>query len=198
MTTPMRRQRSRAALYEGGIVRTYRASVEAPAEALAIRDGRILAVGSRDEVRKAAGRDPVVFDLGGATLMPGLIDTHPHLFHFGAIAHPLVDLSDARSHDDIVDRLPTKAAAVARVQWLTATPVGEPSGVLSGSVNNYYTGEPYMDALLAMIPLIQPEAIVVDRDIFSCALEDVAAAQVLRTVVGGGCVYDAGVVGASS
>ncbi|MGD8719126.1 MAG: amidohydrolase [Candidatus Zixiibacteriota bacterium] len=50
------------------------------AEALAVRDGNILAVGSRDEVMKAAGAEAEVRDLGGKTLMPGFFDAHSHLF----------------------------------------------------------------------------------------------------------------------
>ncbi|MFN7165253.1 MAG: amidohydrolase [Hyphomonas sp.] len=49
------------------------------AEAVAIRGGRILAVGSKAEVTKAAGRGAAVRDLGGATLVPGFIDAHGHL-----------------------------------------------------------------------------------------------------------------------
>lgn len=48
------------------------------AQALAIRDGRILAVGSNDDVRKAAGTDAKVVDLGGRTVIPGLMDSHIH------------------------------------------------------------------------------------------------------------------------
>ncbi|MEQ9506704.1 MAG: amidohydrolase [Hyphomonas sp.] len=49
------------------------------AEAVAIRDGRILAVGSVEDVTRAAGPDALMRDLGGATLVPGFIDAHGHL-----------------------------------------------------------------------------------------------------------------------
>lgn len=48
------------------------------AEAVAVRDGRILAVGTRAEVTRAAGAGASQRDLGGATLAPGFIDTHGH------------------------------------------------------------------------------------------------------------------------
>ncbi|MDT9086429.1 imidazolonepropionase-like domain-containing protein, partial [Escherichia coli] len=48
------------------------------AEAVAVRDGRILAVGSREDVSRAAGTGASLRDLGGATLAPGFIDTHGH------------------------------------------------------------------------------------------------------------------------
>lgn len=50
----------------------------AQAEAVAVRDGRILAVGTRAEVSHAAGAGASERDLGGATLVPGFIDTHGH------------------------------------------------------------------------------------------------------------------------
>lgn len=48
------------------------------AEAVAVRDGRILAVGTREEVNRAAGAGASLRDLGGAALAPGFIDTHGH------------------------------------------------------------------------------------------------------------------------
>ena len=97
------------------------------ADALVIVDGRVVAIGSEAELRSRAGRDPAVVDLRGATVMPGFVDTHPHLFHFGVLAAPLVDITDAQ------DRTPTSSrASRARPQttpdgeWIMTTPVGEP------------------------------------------------------------------------
>ena len=97
-----------------------------PAEAVAVRAGRILATGAAADVRARAGGDARVVDLGGATVLPGLIDTHPHLMHFGAFAEPLVDIADARSHDDVVERIRARAAETPAGEWVMATPVGEP------------------------------------------------------------------------
>ncbi len=49
------------------------------AEALAIRDGKILAVGSRAEVQAIAGRNSKVRDMKGKTMLPGFIDAHGHI-----------------------------------------------------------------------------------------------------------------------
>ena len=51
------------------------------AEAVAIQDGRILAVGAQDEVLQAAGKDAELVDLGGKTLMPSFIDAHGHFMN---------------------------------------------------------------------------------------------------------------------
>lgn len=49
------------------------------AEALAIREGRIVAVGDRRDVMRWKGRKTTMLDLGGHTLLPGFIDAHGHL-----------------------------------------------------------------------------------------------------------------------
>jgi predicted amidohydrolase YtcJ len=52
------------------------------AEAVAIRDGKILAVGSEQEVRAAAPEADVI-DAGGRRLIPGLMDSHIHVIRGG-------------------------------------------------------------------------------------------------------------------
>src|SRR5919109_774209 len=51
-------------------------------EALAIRDGRVLAAGSRADVERLAGPATKRIDAGGRTVVPGLIDTHAHLHEY--------------------------------------------------------------------------------------------------------------------
>ena len=53
------------------------------AEALAVKDGRILIVGAEDAVLQHRGRDTEVVDLGGGALLPGFIDAHSHLVGHG-------------------------------------------------------------------------------------------------------------------
>ncbi|MGY1581337.1 amidohydrolase [Streptomyces sp. MN13] len=48
------------------------------ADAVAVRDGRIAAVGDHDDVRDWRGPGTEVVDLGGACLVPGLVDGHSH------------------------------------------------------------------------------------------------------------------------
>ena len=65
-------------IYVGGTILTME-DVRPQAEAVAVRDGRILAVGERRAVEKAAGPGARRVDLKGRTLMPGFIDSHSHL-----------------------------------------------------------------------------------------------------------------------
>ncbi|MFB3070017.1 MAG: hypothetical protein ACE1ZF_04945, partial [Gemmatimonadales bacterium] len=55
------------------------------AEAIALRGGRILAVGSEDEVFAAVGADVDRMDLTGAFVTPGFIDGHTHFNRAGAL-----------------------------------------------------------------------------------------------------------------
>ena len=52
-------------------------------EAVAVADGKILAVGSADEVMRQRGPATVVIDAGGRTVIPGLNDSHLHLIRGG-------------------------------------------------------------------------------------------------------------------
>ena len=77
----------------------------------------------------------------GATILSGLVDTHPHLMHFGTFAEPLVDIADARSHDDIVERIRARAADTPAGEWIMTTPVGEPHYFLRRSWRNLAEGQ---------------------------------------------------------
>lgn len=70
------------AIYTGGDIVTVN-ELQPEAEAIAVKDGRILAVGYRDEVMKLKGEKTLVTDLAGSTLAPGFIDPHGHVFNTG-------------------------------------------------------------------------------------------------------------------
>jgi len=65
-------------IFFGGSVVTIDAR-DTIAEAVAVRDGRIAAVGKRDDILALAGPGTVLTDLAGRALLPGLIDAHGHL-----------------------------------------------------------------------------------------------------------------------
>ncbi len=69
-------------VYSGGDILTMAGAEPAYAEAVAVRDGKILAVGTRAEVVKAAGAGAAQVDLAGRTLLPGFIDGHSHLLNY--------------------------------------------------------------------------------------------------------------------
>lgn len=225
-----------AMLYRNGRILTME-SGEPVHDALGTRDGRVIAVGALADVRAALGAGSQEIDLRGASLMPGIVDTHPHVIHFGVIEGAAVDIMDAVSHDDIVGRIAARTSTVPKGEWIMTTPVGEPhyflrrgwrdlregrlpdrqvldraapdhpvwiqawapvipnviafnsaglaklgitretpdqvehvwiekdahgdpTGILRGSVTNYYTGDAFMDRLLLQLPLMQPDKLV--------------------------------------
>ncbi|MFB6146792.1 MAG: amidohydrolase [Halobacteriaceae archaeon] len=74
------------------------------AEAVAVRDGRIVRLGSAHEIGFLTGVETRVVDLGGRVLLPGFVDAHTHLPRVGRFeVH--ADLRDASGVDDVVRRL---------------------------------------------------------------------------------------------
>ncbi|OGT85164.1 MAG: hypothetical protein A3H91_05335 [Gammaproteobacteria bacterium RIFCSPLOWO2_02_FULL_61_13] len=99
--------------------------VSAQQEALVIEGGRIVALGTLADMQTVAGPGAECLNTQGATVLPGLVDTHPHAMHFAAMALPLVDLSDARNHDEIVARIAARARTTPKGEWILCSPVGE-------------------------------------------------------------------------
>ncbi|HHX0955872.1 TPA: amidohydrolase [Pseudomonas aeruginosa] len=84
--------------------RIFTANPQQPfAEALAVEDGRILAVGDEAGLRALADGDSQVVDLGGKRLMPGLIDTHSHAV-FGGLELAGADMGNEQVGLDELER----------------------------------------------------------------------------------------------
>jgi predicted amidohydrolase YtcJ len=82
------------------------------AEAVAVKENKIIGVGTSNDMQKLAGEDTRLMDLKGATVLPGINDAHCHLNGFGLERPPLtLDLGypKIRSIEDL------KAAAAARI-----------------------------------------------------------------------------------
>jgi hypothetical protein len=89
------------------------------AEAVAVKDGRFLAVGSDADVRHLARAGTEVVDLGGKTVLPGLIDAHTHGAYSGKINFLQVDL-DVPTLAELQERLRKKAASLPKGAWIRA------------------------------------------------------------------------------
>ena len=87
------------------------------AEALAVRDDRIAAVGSSAAVRKLAGSARVV-DAGGKLVVPGFIDSHVH-FVDGGFRLSSVQLRDAKTPAEFIARIKAFAATAPKGAWIT-------------------------------------------------------------------------------
>lgn len=112
-------------IYTGGDIITVN-ELQPNAEAVAVRGEKIAAVGYRDEVMKLRGPNTKVIDLGGKTMIPGLIDAHGHVFLTGlqALSANLLPPPDGEGADiaSLQRLLKNWAArnpqAIAKVGWI--------------------------------------------------------------------------------
>ena len=94
------------------------------AQAVAVRDRKIVAVGTSDQMDGYIGKDTKVVDLGGKTLIPGFYDAHSHFSMTGANLKYEADLNSPpigkiNSIDEIVELLKKKQAELGKEAWLT-------------------------------------------------------------------------------
>ena len=86
-------------------------------EAVAIANGRILSVGSDEEIRAYKGPNTEVVDLRGRLVVPGLADSHVHFIQ-GGFQLLAVNLKDAHSEEEFVRRIADKASTLPPGRWM--------------------------------------------------------------------------------
>jgi predicted amidohydrolase YtcJ len=91
-------------------------------EAMAIRDGRIFAVGTNADIVKLAGQGTEQINLGGKTVLPGLIDSHVH-----AAAASMYEfeqrIPDMESVEDVLAYVRARARTTDPGRWITLSQV---------------------------------------------------------------------------
>ncbi|MGF3523242.1 MAG: amidohydrolase, partial [Candidatus Bathyarchaeia archaeon] len=87
------------------------------AEAVAIKGGRILKVGSNDEVKPLIGKATCVINLNGKTVLPGFIDTHVHVVDFARLLMWL-DVTNVASIVELQQRLKERLSKSAPHKWI--------------------------------------------------------------------------------
>jgi predicted amidohydrolase YtcJ len=91
------------------------------AEAMAVSGREVLAVGSDAEITACAGERTRVLDLGGKTILPGLIDVHTHAIDWAkAILRDEIDANfpKVRTVADIVEEVSQRAEAAEPGEWI--------------------------------------------------------------------------------
>src|SRR5579863_87827 len=86
--------------------------------AAAVRDGKLAALGSNAEVRKLAAKNTRVIDLGGRTVIPGLIDSHMHAIRAALSFSTEVNWIGARSLKEALGRITEAAHVMKPGSWL--------------------------------------------------------------------------------
>jgi len=87
------------------------------AEAVATQGREILFVGSNDDAMKFKGESTRVIDLAGATVIPGLVDSHTHIFGLGALLDQ-VNLVDVATEEAAVALIVERAKSVPPGEWI--------------------------------------------------------------------------------
>jgi hypothetical protein len=113
-------------VYFGGDILTMEGDSAQYAEAVVVREGRILFVGSKEQALQFASENPEQIDLKGQTLLPGFIDAHGHLYMAGiqALAANLLPAPDGRGNDiasliEVANKWKAdNSAIIAKTGWI--------------------------------------------------------------------------------
>jgi predicted amidohydrolase YtcJ len=88
------------------------------AEALAVRDGKIVAVSRSADIRALAGAGTRVIDLAGRTVIPGLVDSHMHAIRAALFYATEVNWIGAQSIPEAMARIKAAAQRAKPNQWI--------------------------------------------------------------------------------
>ncbi|WP_101341840.1 amidohydrolase [Cereibacter azotoformans] len=121
LPTWSRAQTAPARIFSGGTILTVDAAFS-EAEAIAIRGDRIIAVGSIQDVRAAAGEDAVEVDLAGRTMLPGFIEPHTHVVSGAAVGGIMTNVGISRfgTAAEILDHLRSLVPGTPPGEWILA------------------------------------------------------------------------------
>ncbi len=104
-------------VFRGGVVWTGSSTADRD-QAVAVKDGKVLAVGSDGEIEAYVGAGTRVVELDGRSVTPGFIDAHTH-FLDGGFKLAGVDLRDAATPAEFARRIGAFAATVPPGTWIT-------------------------------------------------------------------------------
>jgi hypothetical protein len=90
------------------------------AQAVAVRDGKIVAVGQTAEIEKLRHATTQVLDLKNKTLLPGFIDAHTHFVSTGLENTLFLEVTKAKSLSEVLDRMREHSKVLPKGEWLRA------------------------------------------------------------------------------
>ena len=107
-------------IFLGATIRTMNPG-QPTAEAIAVKNGRIVAIGRRGEITAMKGADTEVIDAHGATILPGFIDPHVHIVTSALLSGFInVGALVCDTIDDVMAKLKAGAEAAAPGAWVMA------------------------------------------------------------------------------
>lgn len=86
-------------------------------EAVAIRGSQIVFVGKNDDVKSYIGPGTKVIELEGKLVLPGLIDSHAHIYNLGEQLTQL-DITGTKSYQQIIDRVGERVKIAQPGEWI--------------------------------------------------------------------------------
>src|SRR5258705_10012189 len=86
-------------------------------EAVAVKDGKIIFVGTEKEAEKFKNEKTTLIDLQGKTMTPGFIEGHGHLFGLG-FNELTLNLADIKSYDELVNKVKEAVTKAKPGDWI--------------------------------------------------------------------------------
>ncbi len=116
---------------------------ESQVEAVAVKDGMIIALGSSDDISAYEGSETDVIDLNGKTMTPGFIESHGHLMGVGYNKLEL-DLMYVKTYDELVAKVAEAVAKAEPGDWITGRGWHQSKWIETPDkmVNGFQTHEP--------------------------------------------------------
>ena len=104
-------------VYLNGLIYTVN-DLQPNAEAVAVADGKILAVGTTTDIQAYIGKETTSIDLLGKTLTPGFIESHAHLMGIGYNKLE-IDLMYVSTYEELVEKVAEAARSAEPGEWIT-------------------------------------------------------------------------------
>lgn len=156
-------------------------------DAVAVKGNTIVAVGTDAEIRRLAGSNTKIIDLKGKTVIPGFNDAHVHFSETGAQLSS-VDLRDAKTPQEFVERIKAFAAKLPKGRWILGgkwdhenwTPANLPTAVMIDAVtpdNPVFIDR--LDGHMALANSLAMSLAKVDKN-----TKDVAGGEIVRDANG--------------
>lgn len=155
--------------------------------AIAVKGNSIVAIGTTAQIRRLAGRTTKVIDLKAKTIIPGFNDAHVHFSETGAQLSS-VDLRDAKTPQQFVERIKAFAAKLPKGRWILGgkwdhenwTPNDLPTAAMIDSVtpdNPVFIDR--LDGHMALANSLAMQFAKVDKN-----TKDVAGGEIVRNADG--------------
>lgn len=106
-------------------------------KAVAVKEGKILAVGSADDISEYIGEKTTIMDLEGAFVYPGFVEGHAHIMGVGA-NRMNVNLLETKSYEELIQAVAERAETLPKGEWILGRGwhqdkwVEQPEGMIKG------------------------------------------------------------------